>query len=444
MKRCLIYLLFLLLPTAVTAQEKYFVAIDAEDLQPFSVQMGDLQFASSEIGHLVIPQLIDSNYQLRINFPGRNLREQVFPITINSKDKGYLLRRQSGNNWILLNWQSRNQILSQTAGLFDNMARLDTNGVGSDAFARLMAAVVNDSAVLYTPVPKPEPVVRIVAPSQKSPDSTTEKVVVSAKRTDTSLVTLTEQPSVVSEKKTEQPLPDTSQRQVVARPEPESKKTEQPLAGRVLPDTAQRVEERLAPVIPEIKSLAEKWTSTTRELAYVVKDSANSIDTVRLVIDLAGEITADTGRISSPDSLVEVKMPVATGHAVWRPLPQADSVKAMTPTNDTAAVDKKQMLINSDCKNFATDLDMDKLRIKLLGESNLDERIQIARKTFRAKCFTTKQIRGLSELFVNDRTRYAFFDAAYPFVSDSYNFKTLIDLLSEEYFINRFKAMVRW
>jgi hypothetical protein len=79
----------------------------------------------------------------------------------------------------------------------------------------------------------------------------------------------------------------------------------------------------------------------------------------------------------------------------------------------------------------------------MLTESNLDERIQIARKFFRTKCVTTRQVRALTELFVNDKTRYAFFDAAYPFVSDSSNFKSLIDLLNEEYYINRFKAMVR-
>ena len=79
----------------------------------------------------------------------------------------------------------------------------------------------------------------------------------------------------------------------------------------------------------------------------------------------------------------------------------------------------------------------------MLSESNLDERIVLARKVFRTKCFTTKQVKALTELFVNDKTRYGFFDAAYPFVSDSENFKALVELLSDDYYINRFKVMVR-
>jgi hypothetical protein len=46
-------------------------------------------------------------------------------------------------------------------------------------------------------------------------------------------------------------------------------------------------------------------------------------------------------------------------------------------------------------------------------------------------------------MFRTDEGKYKLFDAAYPFVSDTNNFKDLAGLLSEEYYINRFKAMVR-
>jgi hypothetical protein len=36
-----------------------------------------------------------------------------------------------------------------------------------------------------------------------------------------------------------------------------------------------------------------------------------------------------------------------------------------------------------------------------------------------------------------------FFDAAYQYVSDLENFSTLQSALKDEYFINRFKAMIR-
>ncbi len=100
-------------------------------------------------------------------------------------------------------------------------------------------------------------------------------------------------------------------------------------------------------------------------------------------------------------------------------------------------------MINSDCRSFAVDADVDKLRIKMLAENNVDDRIMAARKYLKTKCFYTKQIKSLSELFLSDEGRYRFFDASYPFVIDTDNFKELVSLLRDEYFVNRFKAMVR-
>ncbi len=68
--------------------------------------------------------------------------------------------------------------------------------------------------------------------------------------------------------------------------------------------------------------------------------------------------------------------------------------------------------------------------------------IKVAKKFFRSKCFTTDYIKNLSGLFLTDDGKYNFFDAAYPFVSDSGNFYMLEALLSDTYYINRFKAMI--
>jgi hypothetical protein len=66
-----------------------------------------------------------------------------------------------------------------------------------------------------------------------------------------------------------------------------------------------------------------------------------------------------------------------------------------------------------------------------------------AKKVLKAKCFTTDQIKNLGVLFLTDEGKYKFFDLAYPFVSDSYNFKSLELQLKEAYYIERFKAMIR-
>ena len=69
--------------------------------------------------------------------------------------------------------------------------------------------------------------------------------------------------------------------------------------------------------------------------------------------------------------------------------------------------------------------------------------ISVARKAFKSNCFSTEQIKNLSVLFLKEDGRYRFFDAAYPFVYDSQNFSSLQSQLTDEYLINRFKAMIR-
>jgi hypothetical protein len=100
----------------------------------------------------------------------------------------------------------------------------------------------------------------------------------------------------------------------------------------------------------------------------------------------------------------------------------------------------KVVLMNSDCRNFASDYDVDKLRVKMLDADKDDDKIQTARKIFKTKCFTTKQIRALSEVFASDAGKYRFFEAAYPFVSDDH-FRELTDLLADPVYNGKFRAM---
>lgn len=125
---------------------------------------------------------------------------------------------------------------------------------------------------------------------------------------------------------------------------------------------------------------------------------------------------------------------------------KGSSIKVSTVENANPSASSQQknpLVTNSDCRDFATDSDVDKLRVRMLGEKDADGQVSEARKIFKSKCFTTKQVHSLSSLFRTDEGRYRLLDAAYPFVSDSTNFKDLIVLLTEEYYINRFKAMVR-
>ncbi len=128
-----------------------------------------------------------------------------------------------------------------------------------------------------------------------------------------------------------------------------------------------------------------------------------------------------------------------------------DSVIATTTTSNVAKstdtsqrnMGMKPILINSDCKATAWDSDIDKLRVKMLAANTDDDKIEVAKKLYKQKCLTVKQVRALSELFTTDQSKYKWLDATYPFTSNSYYFPELEDLLKDDYFRNRFKAMIR-
>ena len=132
---------------------------------------------------------------------------------------------------------------------------------------------------------------------------------------------------------------------------------------------------------------------------------------------------------------------------------KVDTVKVMIPAAVSQSTAKqiaeqvkpassKPIMINSDCKSNATEDDFIKLRKKMIAEDSDDDMVTIARKTFKTKCFTTEQVKNLAVLFLKDEGRYMLFDAAYPFTSDSGNFNSLQSMLTEEYYINRFKALI--
>jgi hypothetical protein len=133
---------------------------------------------------------------------------------------------------------------------------------------------------------------------------------------------------------------------------------------------------------------------------------------------------------TEPQPVVEVKKP------------EAEKPKAVLPEKK-AETPGKLVMINSDCVKLATDNDVDKMRVKMMTESDLQKKLTVANKYFKTMCLYAKQIKGLSELFPSDEAKYKFLEMAYPFAADTANFKQLYELLSAEEYITKFKKLVR-
>ncbi len=142
----MVFLLSFFTVAAGAQQPGFLILIEAENKQAFIVRIGDQIYPSSPQGHLVLPQLKDSSYRLRLRFPKNNLSEQVFPVVIRQKDLGFQLKG-ADSTWVLYNWQTKETI--RPVHEFDSSRILDLGIKREDGFSKLMAAVVDDSTVMY-------------------------------------------------------------------------------------------------------------------------------------------------------------------------------------------------------------------------------------------------------------------------------------------------------
>jgi hypothetical protein len=143
------FMVFLLTCFSVAAhgqQPGYLILIDAESKQAFTVLVGSQLYPSTGHGHLVLSQLKDSTYKLNLRFPKKNINDQVFTIAIHQKDLGFLLKG-TDSSWVLYNWQTGVTLCPVYEK--DSSRMLDQGVKRDDGFSRLMAAVVNDTAVMY-------------------------------------------------------------------------------------------------------------------------------------------------------------------------------------------------------------------------------------------------------------------------------------------------------
>src|SRR5665213_1292086 len=162
-------------------QAGYLILIDAENKQPFTARIGDNLMASTQHGYLIIPQLQDSSYRVCIRFPRAAIPEQIFPIRVNKKDRGFQLQG-SDSSWVLYNWQSKEVIHALKE--VDSSRLLDQGVKRDNGFSRLMAAVVNDTSVMYNTYAgtgfsrdtaatgkaiKPDSIALVTSPRKKTP-----------------------------------------------------------------------------------------------------------------------------------------------------------------------------------------------------------------------------------------------------------------------------------
>lgn len=454
MKRFVLSLLILAVCLSGFSQKIYFLYLQSENDQPFFLKINEKIYSSSVSGYLIMPRLRDSSYTFSVGFPQNKYPEQKFAVEIKGKDKGYLLKNFADKGWGLFDLQTHTIQMA----LSDNKSgRIKTEPRDDiSPFTEILARAANDPSLKERPVVimmEEKPVTAQTAVLKETIKPENEPVLSTM---DSSPVATNEQAKTKKEQApvVKQDIPVVAKRnesitsQTGPSAKPETAKTEQELPKPVQPAAAVDDETALAKEEPAKKKGETKTIPAEYKRSVVTKKSESSTSE-GLGLTFIDELTdgkKDTIRIVIPNprnSPAQAKE-VVKDEKKFLDISVGDITKLSEDESKvTATTPVKNKITNINCKSVASEADLSKLQKKMIGEKNDEDMVGEARKVFKSRCFTTAQLKSLSALFMNDAGRYKLFDAAYAYVSDTENFFLLSSELKEEYYINRFKAMLR-
>lgn len=408
MKKLTLAILLLVVSFTVYSQKVYFIYLQTENEQPFFVKMNDKVYSSSGSGYLILSKLRDTICDFSLGFPQNKWPERNFSVAFNKRDHGYLLKNFGEKGWGLFDLQTLAiQMPVAITSTTENKTTQQTNDVSP--FTEILSKASNDPSLKEKSVEQ--------VPSEKKADTVKTET---EKKSEPKVET-----TIFAEVKKEEPQKKAEEMTTEKKEEPKAEIKEEPVQR----DTFNHEDVYKQSVV------TKKSESSTTEgfgLIFIDQISNETSDTIRLLIPNPKPVIV----IPSQQPVVEKKfLEIST-----------DSVKAETPetvqkvTNEPVAVKKAE---KGNCTEQANEADFFNLRKIMAGVMGDDEMVAEAKRIFKTKCFSTEQIRNLSLLFLNDAGKYKFFDAAYEYVTDAFNFGSLQRELKDEYYINRFKAMLR-
>lgn len=377
----------------------YLILIDAENKQPFTVRVGDQLFSSSTHGHLVLTQLKDSAYKLNVRFSRMGNTESVFPVKVHRKDLGFQIKG-GDTTWVLYNWQTKETIRSIYER--DSSRILDQGIKREDGFSRLMAAVVNDSSVMYN----------TYSGELFRKDSFQAKSIKPKVKNVKDSISLAKKAKVAVDSVSTAKLPAS----IVAP------------AGNPPPTTSSQPAFAEAsagkpPVASRVKKLREVSLKISRKMVFLDYGGDGGVDTITLFVYFE---TADLANQKTAVPVPEIKKSL-----------KPDSAE----TSTLSGKNKIEPKLNPSCGQLASDGDQEAVRSEILKSNTENEKIALASGAFALKCFYVSQIRILAGLFVSDKARYKLMDAAHLHIADPENFRSLADMYQDKNFQRKFLVL---
>lgn len=452
-KRIWLIVFILMGAFSVNAQENYFVYLQTENNQPFYARMNNKVISSTATGYMILPKMSEGAHDITIGFPKNEFGEEKFTIEINKKSEGYLLKNFGEKGWSLFNLQTLALVNPNTSNSQSVEVATSTE-VRNDPFSQMLATVTKDSALLKKNTPVAAPPVTPLQAIVKTEENVQETVA-----------------TVLPEKKNTEEVKET----VSKADNPVGEKQGPPSEIIYNPEKKQGAQ--------PVKILGVTGRDGS-EMIYVDK-TASSIDTITVFIPLDKEKTdSEVVKVEAKEVAPSKKEPEFTitptivspvkeenreakvmeheknkteseiiyKEEAKKPASQVFIIRDDSSSNQAENKSGGSMILlptvpakssNSDCKDLANKNDFLRIRKRMAAEKDNDAMVLAAKRIFKTKCFSTEQIRNLSYLFLSDEGRYMFFDAAYPYTFDTEKFPTLVSQLKDEYYVNRFEAMIQ-
>ncbi len=493
MKKITLLLFILIQFTIAEAQKVYFIYLQSENKEQFYTRIGEKIYNSSSSGYLILSNLVDSTYGMNVGVPGSQTPEQLFSVTINKKDKGYLIKNFGEKGWGLFDLQSFAVVMPV---LNNAINVVKTEKRESNPFTDLLAKAADDSTIKEKPVfvkaeekkvEVPLPVIEKEKEIQKPNVDTVNLKIVEVKqpiirevkkeeiqdnRKDSLIVKTLEKkaglPVQVPEKKEEiqKKAVDSGSVKVLDVKGPDSlnmimkeelekvsnEKKENEVKPIVETKSVEKIETPIVPIV-EKKAVRNPFVDEFQKSIVVKRSESSTTEGFGITfLDLTGDGSIDTIRILVPNEKMNpVVAEVKKADLKFLDIVSTDTAKVQIKQDQKEKISEniqkpeatsKAIQRSNNCTQFATEEDFFNVRKNMAAEISNDNMISEAKKIFRTKCFSTEQVKNLSSLFLSDEGKYKFFDASYIYVSDMEKFSTLQSELKEEYYINRFRSML--
>jgi len=430
-----LFVYLVLASVSLNAQKVYFIYLQTDNQQPFYARMGEKVYNSTPSGYLILSNLRDSNYSVNIGIQGSQVPDQPYTLTVNKKDQGFLIKNFGDKGWGLFNLTTMATIMP-VAKSVNGVQSVKTEKREDNEFTNLLAKVADDPTIKEKPI--------IEKPVEQKADATISNT---EKKEEVKEVVPSSQgeikngiPSSQNEIKSGIIVAPVVIKEDSKIDDQESKNTakmkeDSIAAAKTKEEELLKQEElRKQDSIEKAKALVITEVEYKRSVVKLKSESSTTTGIGLVFLDILSDDITDTIRLLIPPDIKKTT-PVQSNQEEKKflDIPPVDSVGKET---------SKATIKSNNCKSVAVEDDFFKLRKKMAGQNNDDAMISEAKKTFKTKCFSTTQVRNLSALFLTDESKYKFFDVAYQYVSDLENFSTLQSALKDEYFINRFKAMI--